>query len=1104
MTRSTQQINDLIEQQLDRALVHAVSTQAMQPAPAAFKVTVIIPIYNAASAVLACLNSVIRCTDARHRIVLADDASTDKALVQALLELAEQHPHVRYVRRAVNLGFLQNVNLAAAECQDDVVLLNSDTEVCTGWIDRLQRAAYSSPAAAAVSPCSDNASLVTLLAAEFLRRFDNETVQAELAQCAQQHFPELPTLVGFCMYIKRNAIVELGLFDPIFGRGYGEEDDFCQRARAAGWKLLLAPDVYVRHLGAASFGSGEGLKTSQRRNRNVLQQRWPDYESNVRTWWRDLPLRWQAERLRATLSADHRPKILHILHRADRIGGTENFVRSLLMALPNFSHTVLSMDLMPGIWAGSAEREVDGIRWVSFNAGNLRPNHYLAGLSADLSDPIIERQLVRFITGGSYQLLHVHHLAGWNSLLLPSIAAQLGLPVLLSAHCHYFLCPDPQMLQINPSAENAACDKVFADGDAICQRCLIAREEFGLNAPRSETGAYLQARQQFVRRLLQDAALIASPSLYLQKRLAEAYPEALRKIEVIAHGIVLPSQADRDLSLHRADNPVLNMVAFCGDGFEKGFVFLQRLAEACAALPVRFTIFGVDKQAETALDLVNWQTEPAASASVRNRAMAKADLLLIPSQVAETFSLVLSEAHALALPVLASAIGALPERIREGFNGWFLATNAVEIWQQKIAYLAEASGRAELKNMRIAMQPIKARSIELAAAEYAVHYQALRLKEPLRVDYFVEPTRDPNSPLLLQPQPIAARGVFDIAKARATALHAGAPSILAVARNQWAATYYRLTRPLQLLFDAKIIAAPMLWPQQSCGLPTVDDVQSISCEQIWLLNASSPEEIELVKALRNSPKRPKIVYFLDDAFHLRASSPAAQTRWIERIVTAMACCDQIVTSSRALLELVQSWKDCYTSLHTTTLSHLPHLVINELARNPPTRDSQRLRVLWAGAQHHGADLALLANIVEQTYQEFTWVFFGDRPRQLPVFVQYEFQPPVPFEAYIEKLRDLAPDVAVAPLQDTPFNRYKSPLKLLEYAALGVPVLASNVQAYTQSSAMLMRTESDWLAALNQLRSSARRSDASHQLQNWALREHGERVQLANWKNTLAL
>ena len=218
----------------------------------------------------------------------------------------------------------------------------------------------------------------------------------------------------------------------------------------------------------------------------------------------------------------------------------------------------------------------------------------------------------------------------------------------------------------------------------------------------------------------------------------------------------------------------------------------------------------------------------------------------------------------------------------------------------------------------------------------------------------------------------------------------------------------------------------------------------------------------------------------------------------------MACCDQIVTSSRALLKLVQSWKDCYTSLHTTTLSHLPHLVINELARNPPTRDSQRLRVLWAGAQHHGADLALLANIVEQTYQEFTWVFFGDRPRQLPVFVQYEFQPPVPFEAYTEKLRDLAPDVAVAPLQDTPFNRYKSPLKLLEYAALGVPVLASNVQAYTQSSAMLMRTESDWLAALNQLRSSARRSDASHQLQNWALREHGERVQLANWKNTLAL
>ena len=65
---------------------------------------------------------------------------------------------------------------------------------------------------------------------------------------------ELPTAVGFCMYIKRACLAQVGPFDvENFGVGYGEECDFSMRARAAGWVNILSPDVFVFHQGGQSF-----------------------------------------------------------------------------------------------------------------------------------------------------------------------------------------------------------------------------------------------------------------------------------------------------------------------------------------------------------------------------------------------------------------------------------------------------------------------------------------------------------------------------------------------------------------------------------------------------------------------------------------------------------------------------------------------------------------------------------------------------------------------------------------------------------------------------------------------------------------------------------
>src|SRR4029077_13962378 len=91
---------------------------------------------------------------------------------------------------------------------------------------------------------------------------------------------ELPTTVGFCIYVRRAALADIGLFDVVaFGRGYGEENDFCLRAGVRGWRHLLACDTFVYHEGAVS--SGAGAPAAARHGMAVLAERYPHYDRLV-------------------------------------------------------------------------------------------------------------------------------------------------------------------------------------------------------------------------------------------------------------------------------------------------------------------------------------------------------------------------------------------------------------------------------------------------------------------------------------------------------------------------------------------------------------------------------------------------------------------------------------------------------------------------------------------------------------------------------------------------------------------------------------------------------------------------------------------------------
>jgi len=284
-------------------------------------IDVIIPVYKGLSQTRRCIESVLANRQATpFEVVAVDDASPDTDITSYLDELAAGK-RITLVRNARNLGFVQSVNRGMSLHADrDVVLLNSDTEVANDWLDRLCRSACACPDVGTVTPFSNNATICSYPFEGWAGGVPGALGVAELdrlfASTNAGHMVDLPTAVGFCMLIRRACLDEIGPFDAErFGRGYGEENDFCMRAAAAGWRNVLAADVFVYHEGAVSF-SGERRELTASAGKTLMEL-YPDYVRKVREYVRDDPagaLRAAVDNARIALRSE---ELRHVL--AERI-----------------------------------------------------------------------------------------------------------------------------------------------------------------------------------------------------------------------------------------------------------------------------------------------------------------------------------------------------------------------------------------------------------------------------------------------------------------------------------------------------------------------------------------------------------------------------------------------------------------------------------------------------------------------------------------------------------------------------------------------------------------------------------------------------------------
>lgn len=275
----------------------ALNQALLGPAVAADRVVeVIVPVYGNLTGVQRCLASVLRSGgQTPWHLTVIDDASPSVELERWLVDFAREHPQATVIRNARNLGFVGTVNLGMCVAgRRDVVLLNSDTEVPPGWLDRLHAAAYSGSRVGSATPFSNNATICSY------PRFcepndlpdghDTASLDALFARELAGRVVQVPTAVGFCMYIRRDCLDATGLFDvETFGAGYGEENDFCLRASTRGWVHVHALDVFVFHEGGASFNDRQ--LELQATALAAMRRLHPGYEDLVRAYVQADPAR---------------------------------------------------------------------------------------------------------------------------------------------------------------------------------------------------------------------------------------------------------------------------------------------------------------------------------------------------------------------------------------------------------------------------------------------------------------------------------------------------------------------------------------------------------------------------------------------------------------------------------------------------------------------------------------------------------------------------------------------------------------------------------------------------------------------------------------------
>lgn len=646
-----------------------------QPAgPAAPGITVILPVYNSFELLEEVIDRIEAHTDLPFHLIAIEDASPDPRVRPWLAaRIARLGDRATLVENAQNLGFIGSVNRGFALAIPrgwPVVLLNSDAFVPKAWASRLVAPLMENPQIASVTPMSNDAELMTVpvvcaphsLAPGQGDALDDVAAGFVPGAC----WVEMPTGVGFCMAMALDWLTRVPQFDTAFGRGYGEEVDWCQRVAALGARHIGLPGLFVEHRGGASFGSVE-KQALIARNNQVIETRYPRFPVEVQGFLAEDPL--ATPRLVLALAyaggQARGPLPLYVAHSMG--GGADIWLQGRMAADMAADGPGAALVLRlggPRRWR--LELHLPG---QAVQAGETDD----AGLIARLLAPMPALRLVYSCAVGDADP------AGLPDALLTLLRPRDAAEILF--HDFFPISPSYTLLD---SAGRFRGVPVPGDVDPVHQSRRPDGRAVSLAEWRAAWGR-LAARAEWLTTFSADSA----------GHVAAAWPAFAGKVRTLPHHLHTP--------VPQIDPPAARQpfaVAVLGNiGFQKGITLVAALGTRLARTPgaARLVVIG--------------NTDPAFAlpASVKvHGGYALADLphlarhygigaWLIPSIWPETFSYTTHEALATGLPVIGLGLGAQGAALAAHPGGHVVALDDEDVMVQNLAQLIQTLAEGQVR-----------------------------------------------------------------------------------------------------------------------------------------------------------------------------------------------------------------------------------------------------------------------------------------------------------------------------------------------------------------------------------------------------------------------
>ncbi|WKX26173.1 GT99 family glycosyltransferase N-terminal domain-containing protein [Tatumella ptyseos] len=594
-------------------------------------VDVVVPVYGGKQETIECIESVVSTLPSWAQLVVINDVSPEPELTEWLREQAVSKEFL-LIENEENCGFVASVNLGMKLHPDrDILLLNSDVEVANDWLQRIHDAAYSLDKVGSITPFSNNATICSF--PKFCE--DNALFMGLNVRQLDEHFSllgkennliEIPTGVGFCMYIRRDCLDEVGYFDvETFGKGYGEENDWCQRAAKAGWPNFHQLNVFVYHKGGVSFADEQ----NPRKNRALehLTKLHPNYTKDVMDFVANDPAKKaRSEILIRILASREITKILLVSHKMG--GGVNTHIQELARF---YNNEVIFFLLSP-------EEDGKSITLTLNISEDISPEKFIIDVDYGYSTLI---ELLRFIGVGH---VHFHHLMGVNEKIL-NIKNDLSCGYDITIHDYYLINANASLTDKNGS---------FA-GDT--PRVRDKRCAANSHLPAGFTAR--QWRNKFIS-WLNGADRVIFPSADTKKRFMNSYPHLTTPTIVAWHPDSEVAAPYPKASFNYVAGKKLKILVLGAISREKGALLLEEVATLLKGKEIEFHLLGY---AFRPLNSVITHG-PYLNGELHRKLNAIAPhMMWYPALCPETYSYTFSAALERGVPIIAPNIGAFSERV---------------------------------------------------------------------------------------------------------------------------------------------------------------------------------------------------------------------------------------------------------------------------------------------------------------------------------------------------------------------------------------------------------------------------------------------------------